>query len=91
MLVNRINNLSNEHSDNMKISQRYGMEFFNDLAQLYWQNQPDKVLPELKNTISRLGKDDETLSRMIATVNLTHNNILVRLSEQVPALNAKEI
>lgn len=75
----------------MKISQRYGMEFFNDLAQLYWQNQPDKVLPELKNTISRLGKDDETLSRMIATVNLTHNNILVRLSEQVPALNAKEI
>lgn len=91
LLVNRINNLSNEHSDNMKISQRYGMEFFNDLAQLYWQNQPDKVLPELKNTISRLGKDDETLSRMIATVNLTHNNILVRLSEQVPALNAKEI
>jgi len=91
LLVNRINNLSNEHSDNMKISQRYGMEFFNDLAQLYWQNQPDKVLPELKNTISRLGKDAETLSRMIATVNQTHNDILVRLSEQVPTLNAKEI
>lgn len=90
-LVNKIYSLSNKHSDNMKISMRYGMEFFNDLAQLYWQNQPEKILPALKNTISHLGKDEETISRMIENINLTHEDILVRLSEQVPALNVREL
>ena len=68
-----------------------GMSFFNAITQVYWQNQPEKVVLELKKILEGLGSDKNFFGQMIMSLNITRNNIMIRLGEQVPSLNPKEM
>ena len=90
-LVQQIKSMSAEHSSNLKKTTQTGMHFFNALTQLNWQSQPHKVLPELQRILEGLVSDEKIKGHLIASLNETRNNLMIRLCEQVPALNSKEI
>ena len=90
-LVQQIKSMSADHSSNLKKTTQTGMHFFNALTQLNWQSQPHKVVPELQRILEGLVSDDKIKGQLIASLNETRNNLMIRLCEQVPALNSKEI
>lgn len=90
-LMRKIDSLSVEHSKHLKQSAKTGMHFFNTITQVYWQNQPNKVVPELQHILEGLLSDEKVKGQLIYTLNETRNNLIIRLSEQVPSLNSKEI
>ena len=67
------------------------MSFFNVLSQVYWQNQPEKVVPTLQQLLENLVSDKKVINQMIETLNKTRDNLLVRLTESVPSLSSREI
>lgn len=90
-LVNQISALSAEHSEHLKQSSETGMRFFNAITQIYWQNQPHKVVPELQRILEGLVSDEKAIGQLMASLNETRRNLMVRLNTQVPALNKKEL
>ena len=90
-LMQKIDSLSVEHSKHLKQSAKAGMHFFNTITQVYWQNQPNKVVPELQHILEGLLSDEKVKGQLIYTLNETRNDLIVRLGEQVPSLNTKEI
>lgn len=90
-LLAHIDSMETSHSENLKKSTKSGMAFFNALTQLYWQNQPNKVLPELERILSGLVSDEQLIKSMIKSLNETRGQLIDRLVEQVPSLNSREI
>lgn len=90
-LLERIHSLSAEHSEHLKQSSKMGMSFFNAITQVYWQNQPEKVVLELKKILDGLGSDKYFFGQMIMNLNITRNNLMIRLGEQVPSLKTREM
>ena len=90
-LLVHIDSLETSHSESLKKSTKSSMAFFNALTQLYWQNQPNKVLPELERILSGLVSDEQLINNMIKSLNETRNQLIDRLAEQVPSLNPREI
>lgn len=90
-LLAQIYSLETSHSESLKKSTKSSMAFFNALTQLYWQNQPNKVLPELERILSGLVSDEQLIRSMIQSVNETRNLLIDRLASQVPSLNSREI
>ncbi len=90
-LIIQINELSNSISERLKMSSEEGMTFFNVLSQVYWQNQPEKVVPTLQLLLEDLVSDKKVINQMVETLNKTRDNILVRLIESVPSLGSRDI
>ena len=90
-LVNQIFALSAEHSEHLKQTSETGMRFFNAITQIYWQNQPHRVVPELQRILEGLVSDEKAIGQLMASLNETRRNLMVRLNTQVPALNKKEL
>ena len=91
VLVQQINTLASKKSGELKKSAQSGMRVFNALTQLYWQNQPQKIVPELERVLEGLVSDKQIIGQFITTLNETRNNIVVRLAEQCPKLTPAEI
>ena len=89
-LLQDLNTLSENHSRQLKTSSKSGMSFFNDLSQLYWQNQPQMVLPKLKEILAGLASDDILIKHIASDLNNTRDNIILRLAEQVPTLSKND-
>ena len=90
-LISQIKLLSKEHSLHLKLAAQTGMRALDTLAQYNWQNQDEKIAPELSNILTNLASNEEVKTYLINVVNRTRNDLMVRLSSSVPSLNANEI
>ena len=91
LLSSRIQDMESTHSHALKVSFESGMKLFNTLAGFKWVNQPYKVLPFFEAMLNDLASDERTVKEMMATLNETRNNLMVRLAEQVPSLKKDDL
>lgn len=91
ILASRLQDMEYSYSHALKISLRSGMKFFNKLAELKWQNQSYRILPQFDLMLHNLAKDEDTFREMKVTLNETRNNLMVRLSNQVPTLRKDDL
>lgn len=90
-LVYQIHLLSKTQSDKLKLSAKTGMRVLDSLAQLNWQRQDEKIPSTLNQILSDFAANREVQSQLISVVNETRNNLMTRLADQVPSLNAREL
>ena len=91
LLAGRLQDMEDSYSRALKISLRSGMKFFNKLAELKWQNQSYRILPQFDLMLNNLATDEDTFREMMFTLNETRNNLMVRLSSQVPSLKKDDL
>lgn len=91
LLNSKIQDMESVHSHALKVSFESGMKFFNTLAGFKWVNQPYKVLPYFEDMLSDLASNERTIKEMMATLNETRGNLMVRLAEQVPTLKKDDL
>lgn len=90
-LSSDLKTLTESVSEKLKLTSYEGMHFFNALSQVYWQNQPEKVVSTLQRILENLVSDDKVINEMIEMLNKTRDNIVIRLTESVPSLSSRDI
>ena len=91
ILSSQVQELEQSGSSRLKRAFESGMRFFNKLAEFKWINKPEKILPVFESMLTNLSTDDHTIREMMTTLNETHDNLMIRLAEQVPTMKKDDL
>lgn len=90
-LKNRIESLSAEYAETAHNVGKFSKLLLNTFVSQNWKSQSRVLDPRLQPVITALMSDEKVNDYLIQLLNATHNNLLIRVGDQVPNLKSEDI